>query len=118
MSKYSPTWMVLASLAVVQAIVGLVLLSWALPLFVDPPLLGNGVAARARELQELALAPGASPRLSGIGEHYRWLFWRSTEGVEAGLAASVALLGSSVLTWIILVVQPRAARAEASRPSV
>ncbi len=91
MSKFSLPWILLAALATVQAIVALVLLSWAAPLFFDPPLLGNGVAIRAQELQDLVAAPGSSPRLKGIGEQYHWLFWRHGEGMEGALLASAAL---------------------------
>ncbi|RYG96235.1 MAG: hypothetical protein EON58_12520 [Alphaproteobacteria bacterium] len=106
----SAQWFVLAALASLQAISAIVLMAWAFPLFADPPLLANGVSHRAYELDQLLASTSApSPVLKGMAEHYRWLFWRHMEGVEATLGAAVALLGSSAVTFAILLSQPRRA---------
>ena len=43
----------LSILALLQMVSGVVLISWALPLFVDPPLLGNGIGSASYELTNL-----------------------------------------------------------------
>jgi hypothetical protein len=109
MKKLGPYWLLLAAVASIQGIVALVVLSWAIPLFFDPPLLGNGISHRARELQEIVESQAAGSILEGIADHYRWLFWRHTEGVQASLLASIVLLGASTTTWVVLFLQLRAA---------
>ena len=107
MQRFSASWFALAAIACLQAISAFVLLDWALPLFFDQPLLGNGVSSRANALARLvASSPGASPVLDGMAEHYRWLFWRQMEGVEATLGACAALLGSSAVTFAVLLSRP------------
>jgi hypothetical protein len=108
MQRFSKSWTALAILASLQAASAAVLLYWALPLFTDPPLLANGVSRKAAALERLLGSRSEPvPSLIGMADHYRWLFWRYMEGVGAGLAAGIALAGSSAVTFVVLLSQPR-----------
>lgn len=114
MTRYSGTWLVLAALAVLQALSAAVLLAWAWPLFADPPLLLNGVRSRARALEALVTSAADAPRLlDGMSTHYVWLFWRHAEGVQAALVAAAALSASALVTLALLLAArpPAPARA-------
>ena len=106
MKRFGVLWFLFAGLATIQALVAFELLSWAWPLFGNQPLLGNGVLQRASELDELVkVSVQSSPRLSGMSEHYRWLFYRQMEGIEASLLAAATLIASSAITWVVVLMQ-------------
>ena len=93
-------------LALLQLLSAAVLLNWALPLFVDPPLLGNGIDSASQQLTTLIQnSPQEFKRLGWMPEHFRWLWVRHTEGVFFALAAAAALLGSSVITALFVCLQ-------------
>lgn len=98
----------LAALALLQLMVALALLYWALPLFFNPPVLGNGIDRAAEQLHYLSsLYPDDFKRIDWVGAHLRWLFNRHTEGVLIALAAGAVTLCSAVATGYIAFVPPR-----------
>ena len=102
---FAPALLALASLQVASS---LLLLNWALPLFGDPPVLGNGIASAAQSLRELTEQhPVAFQRVAWVPDHLQWLFYRHLEGVLMVLGASVALLGSAAVTSVIAVLHMR-----------
>ncbi len=87
-----------------QIIVGVLALNWALPLFGDPPFLGNGLVKEYIPIRA-ALSDNASLReaLPALRSKLEWLFARHTEGVLVAMflgATSLALGGISVLIGI------------------
>lgn len=86
-----------------QAGLAALMLTWSLPLFFNPPLLGNGVASGAYQIETLAPETAAGKRIRGAAAHYRWLFERHTEALVIVIGASVLLLTLAAITLLIAI---------------
>jgi hypothetical protein len=98
----------LSILALVQVALAIALLSWALPLLLDPPATGSMVASVSYKIDRLVAK--YPHQLEGIGwapEHFRWLFHSQMEGVWLALGTVVALLGSAQVLVVFACLQLR-----------
>lgn len=94
-------------MASAQVVACILLLAWALPLFFDPPVLGNGINRWAHAIENIAQASPEHASLTGAGEHLRWLFDRHFEGIFSVLAAVTALAASAIGTLSLTLILPR-----------
>jgi len=83
-----------------QFMIAAVLLTWSVPLFIDPPMLSSGVASGARQIEAAASSQtdGGRHALTGHAQHYRWLFRRYREGLLITMATALILLATSFVT--------------------
>ena len=96
----------LFTLALLQVASAFFVLSWALPLFGSPPVLGNGIASASYKLGQIAAQhPDEFKHITWVPEHLRWLFARHSEGVFYALGCAVALLGSATATMLLVCLQ-------------
>lgn len=100
----------LVCIAIAQMIVSACILSWALPLFANPPILGNGIEHAAQLIRELAQSSPDEQRIAAISQHLRWLFARHHEGVLVAIGASGVLLMGAVAIATIALCSPRRAQ--------
>lgn len=99
-------------LAALQAVAAFELLSWSMPLFGDPPILGNGARDAARQLGELARQyPDGFKRISTIDRTFLWLFHRQLEAVLFALGAGIALALSAFASLLFAALLFRGSRA-------
>lgn len=98
MSGFRKALLILASF---QALLAAAVLYWAWPLFVDQPLLLNGINHSAKLIKELSQSPPNEHDLSNIAEHYRWLFFRLDEGVLVAMGSAALLFSSSAASTIL-----------------
>ncbi|TNJ32647.1 hypothetical protein [Arenimonas terrae] len=84
-------------IAALQVVVGCISFIWAIPLFADPPFLGNGLVREHGKLRRLlegneqALQP-----LQDLHAKLWWLFDNHMDGVLVALVAGIALIVSGV----------------------
>jgi len=85
-----------------QVMVGVAALAWALPLFADPPFLGNGLTREYEALRKLLSGnPSAAGTLAALRWKREWLFWRKEEGVLASMAPGGILLACGLASlWV------------------
>ena len=94
----------LVALGLAQIAVSVAILAWALPLFFDPPVLGNGVRDSARQIAKLAVNSPDAYRLVRGAEALQWLFARHVEAVVVSLATAAFLLISGILSvWSVAI---------------
>lgn len=87
----------LVILAILQAYAAFELLMWSIPLFGDPPMLGNGASHTAAYLRELAQQnPEGFKYIPNVDRTFLWLFGRHQEGALFSLIAGVAFVFSAL----------------------
>lgn len=101
----------LALLAALQAYAALEL-TWSVPLFGDPPMLGNGASRVAGHLRELSQQhPDGFKYIPGIDRTFLWFFNRHGEGVLLSLVAGLAFAFSAATDILFAVLLFRGSRA-------
>ena len=103
-------------LAALQAYAAFELLGWSIPLFGDPPMLGNSASRAAGYLRELAEQnPDGFKYIPGIDKTFLSLFHGQGKGVLLSLVAGGALafsVAANVLFAALLFRRRRALGAE------
>ncbi len=91
----------LLSVAAIQAVASFALLSWAIPRFGNPPMLGNGAARVAGQLRELSQQdPAGFESIVGVDQTFLWFFHGHMHGVELVLAGGFALALSAAASLV------------------
>lgn len=94
----------LVALGFAQIAASAAIFAWALPLFLDPPILGNGIRDSARQIAKLAVDSLDAYRLLRGAEALQWLFARHAEALFVMLATAAFLLISGILSvWSVAV---------------
>jgi len=84
-------------IASLQVVAGCISFAWAMPLFGDPPFLGNGLVREHSKLRSLLEGnEQAVQPLQDLHTKLWWLFDNHTDGVLVALVAGIALVGSGV----------------------
>lgn len=97
MKRYHFSAFRLTLLALMQIAAAVTLLSWALPLSDNRPILGNGVDHGARLIEEAAKHSADPQQLAAMAGHLRRLYRQAEDGVLAAIgAAGVLLLGAAI----------------------
>lgn len=103
-----PVVLCLLLLGALQIAAGFASLSWAWPLFGDPPFMQGGVMRTYGDVRMLMPDDASATKvLSSLRFKLEYLYSRHAEGVLVGLALGAALLAFGAAT---LVVAGRAAR--------
>lgn len=85
-----------------QLSAGVCVLSWAWPLFADPPILGGGLQRAYLAVGDLLAGnEAASAPLSTLRHHLFWLFDRHGEGTLVGVAAGSLLVLSGLASLML-----------------
>ena len=114
-SRSGPTFL-LSCIAATQLVVGCMALIWALPLFVDPPFLGNGATQDFSSLRSINSASSeALGLLATLQEKTSWLFEHYSEGVLIALVAGAFLMLSGSAAIIALIWLRKIARRQTAR---
>jgi hypothetical protein len=79
-------------------VIAVLLLTWSVPSFIDPPILGNGVSSGARQIEAAAAPTPDGRRLAGHAQHYRWLFHRYNDSLLIIMGTALVLLATSFVT--------------------
>ncbi len=97
MKRYHFSAFRLILLALMQIAAAVTLLSWALPLSDDRPILGNGIDRGARLIEAAAEHSTDPQQLTAMAGHLRRLYGQAGDGVLAAIgAACVLLLGAAI----------------------
>lgn len=84
-------------IASLQVVAGGVSLAWAMPLFVDPPFLGNGLVREHNMLRRLLEGnEQAVEPLKDLHGKLWWLFNNHMDGAQVAMVAGMALVASGL----------------------
>ncbi len=78
---------------VLQLVVGVLVLTWAWPLFADPPFLSQGLVKEYHEVRQMLPRDDATlTTLQGLRWKLHWLFYKHEQGVLLGMGVGFFLL--------------------------
>jgi hypothetical protein len=85
-----------------QIVVGVLALSWAWPLFTDPPFLGSGLTNEYSQVRSAPLEDASfNEPLSELRQKLEWLFARHSEGVLATMLLGATSVGLGVISVLV-----------------